>query len=91
MIKVTFKNLEKSELARDVAIERLEVLLDKFPDLRQSRIVVTLEMQNSPAQAGPDLFVVKFQVSGGRYSGVFVKASTSLYVALADIVDHMLE
>jgi ribosome-associated translation inhibitor RaiA len=92
MIKVTFKNLESSVLAREAAIERIETLVEKFEHLQKSRISVTLEMENSPIQAGPDLFKVKVQVNGGRYQGVRVqKSAASLYVALADVVDHMLE
>ena len=92
MIKVTFKNLEKSELAREAATERVEYLAEKFPDLKGSRITVTLEMHNSPLQAGPDMFTVKFQVASGRYRDVTIeKSATNLYVALADTVDHILE
>ncbi len=92
MIFVKFKNLEKSELAQDAVHERLETLLQKFPDLKQSRLQVTLEMLNSPTQAGPDLFNVKLHVLRARYDGVIVeKANSNLYVALADVVEHMLE
>lgn len=92
MIQVKFKNLEKSELAREAAQDRIETLVEKFPDLGQSRIQVFLEMQNSPAQAGPDVFKVKVHVTRARYNGITVeKASPNLYVALADVVDHMLE
>lgn len=92
MIHVKFKNLEKSELAREAAQERIETLIAKFPDLGQSRIQITLEMQNSPTQAGPDVFKVKVHVTRSRYNGITVeKASPNLYVALADVVDHMLE
>ena len=91
MIKVTFKNLEKSELAREAATERVEYLTEKFPDLKGARITVTLEMHNSPLQAGPDMFTVKFQVASGRYRDVTIeKSATNLYVALADTVDHIL-
>lgn len=92
MIKVTFKNLDNSELAREAAVERIEAVLEKFEHLKKSRIQVTLEMENSPSQPGPDLFKVKVQVNGSRYDGVrIIKSASSLYVALADVVDHMLE
>lgn len=92
MIYVKFKNLEKSELAREAAQERIETLIEKFPDLVRSRIQITLEMQNSPTQAGPDVFKVKVHVTRGKFNGVTIeKANPSLYVALADVVDHMLE
>lgn len=53
---------------------------------------MTLSMDNSPSQAGPDVFSVKIQCHGGRYSGVILeKSAATLYVALADLVDHLLE
>ena len=92
MIHVIFKNLESSPLARESTLERFAVILDKFPDLEKSRIKITLEMKNSPIQAGPDLFSVKAQISGGKYRNIRVeKSAQSLYIALADVIDHMLE
>jgi ribosome-associated translation inhibitor RaiA len=92
MIQIKFKNLEKSEMAREAAQERIETLAEKFPDLTASKIQITLEMENSPLQAGPDLFKVKLHVTRGRYDGMTVeKSDASLYVALAELVDHMLE
>lgn len=92
MIEVKFKNLEKSEMTRAAVKERLEALIEKFPDLQDSRLRVTLEMENSPFQAGPDLFKVKVYIAGARYDGIIVeKADSNLYVALADVLDHMLE
>ncbi len=93
MIQIRFKSLEKSELAREAVMERIQNLIDKFPDLSESKIVVTLEMENSPTKAGPDLFKVKIHVSKSRkYEGVIVeKRHSNLYIALADLSDHMLE
>lgn len=92
MIQVKFKNLDKSEMAREAAQERIEALIEKFDDLCESKIQVTLEMENSPLQAGPDLFKVTLHVSRGRYDGITVaKSDSHLYVALAEVVDHMLE
>lgn len=92
MIQVKFKNLDKSEIARDAVHERIETLVEKFPDLNESKIQVTLEMENSRLQAGPDLFRVKVYVSRGRYDGVTIeKANSNIYVALAEVVDRMLE
>jgi ribosome-associated translation inhibitor RaiA len=92
MIAVIFKNLDKSELAREAATERMASVIEKFPDLKASRIRVTLEMENSPIHAGPDLFNVKVHVASGRYRDVRLeKSAPNLYVALADVVEHMLE
>ncbi|MCK6598535.1 MAG: HPF/RaiA family ribosome-associated protein, partial [Bdellovibrionaceae bacterium] len=87
MVQIKFKNLDKSELARSVVQERIEALIDKFSALKKSNIQVTLEMVNSPLQAGPDLFKLKLHVVGGKYSGITIeKAESNLYVALAKIV-----
>ncbi len=92
MIKVIFKNLDRSELAREAATERIEAVVEKFPDLDNNLISITLEMLNSPIHAGPDLFSVKVHVSSGRYRGVRLeKSAPNLYIALAHVVDHMLE
>lgn len=92
MIQVKFKNLDKSEIAREIVEERILALVNKFDALKKSKIVVTLEMENSPTQAGPDLFKVKLHVSRGRYNGItVVKSNSNLYVALANVADHMLE
>ena len=92
MIQIQFKNMQKSEILRDSVHDRIQDLVFKFSELNRSRIMVTLEMHNSPLKPGPDLFSVKLHISGGRYSGVTVgKSDANLYVALADVVDHMLE
>ncbi|MBC7691126.1 MAG: HPF/RaiA family ribosome-associated protein [Methylotenera sp.] len=92
MILVKFKSLKESQIAKNAVIERVEALELKFPDLTESRITVTLEMENSPLKAGPDLFTVKLHVVRGRYDGITVtKADQNLYVALAEVVEHMLE
>lgn len=92
MIQIKFKNLDKSELAKEAVVSRIQTLVEKFENLEKSRILVTLEMLNSPVQAGPDLFSVKLHVLNGRYHGVTVtKSDPNFYRALADLVDHMLE
>ncbi len=92
MIIIKFKNLEKSDLVKEAVESRIELIVEKFPDLNTGGIQVTLEMENSPTQAGPDLFKVKLYISNGRYRGIVIeKKDLNLYVALAEVVDHMLE
>ena len=92
MIQIIFKNLEKSEFARDLTSERMGTVIERFPDLGDHRIQVTLSMENSPSQAGPDVFTVKVFIRGKRYRSVVIeKSAASLYLALADVVDHALE
>jgi ribosomal subunit interface protein len=92
MILIKFKNLEKSDLVKEIVENRIHPLVEKFPDLSESNIQVTLEMENSRIQAGPDLFKVKLYIAKGRYREIAVeKKNSNLYVALAEITDHMLE
>lgn len=48
MIQIKFKNLEKSEIACEIVHARMESLIEKFSDLEDSKIQITLEMENSP-------------------------------------------
>jgi ribosome-associated translation inhibitor RaiA len=92
MIQVKFKNFEKSEMTKEVVENRLENLLIKFPDLHKSKLNILLEMENSPTKAGLDSFKVKIYIKGGRYHGISLeKSNQNIYVALADVYEHMLE
>lgn len=92
MIQIKFKNLEKSEMAKEAVLSRVQPMIEKFPDLQGSKIQVTLQMDNSQFQAGPDLFKVKLCVLSGRYKDVVIqKEDSNLYLALAEVIEHMLE
>lgn len=91
-MKIIFKNLKRSELVKEVVLERFSATIARFPDLLSSRPTVILSMQNSPFQAGPDLFSVKFICESGRYRNlVLEKSAPNIYVALADLIEHLLE
>ncbi len=92
MIEVAFKNLEQSEFTKSITLERAQTIIDRFPDLQQHKMKITLSMENSPRQAGPDVFKVRFLVLGKKYSKIILeKAGSTFYLALADAVNHMLE
>lgn len=92
MIKIIFKNLEKSQLASDIVTEKFEVLVDKFPDLTHHKMDVFLSMENSSQKTGRDVFAVKVIILGKKYDGIVVeKRNTSLYAALDDLLLVMLE
>ena len=91
MIKITFKNLEKSQLACDIVTEKFETLVKKFPDLSMHKIEVFLYMDNSFFKVGRDVFGVKVVITGKKYGGIVVeKRNMSLYIALDDLVLVML-
>ena len=92
MIRIIFKGLDESELARQAVHDQFQATLERFPDLEGHRITVTLSMDNSQFKPGPDLFKVRFVIVGQKYGGVILeKSAMSLYTALADITTHTLE
>lgn len=92
MIRIIYRKLDKSELIDKAVHERLESVIARFPDLERSKIAVTLEMLNSPIQPGPELYKVKVHFRSGRYKNMILeKSSWNLYVALADVIEHLLE
>jgi hypothetical protein len=92
MLEIAFKNLDPSQLVRDAVADRILPQTDKFPHLKAARIRITVEMENSPQQAGPDNFSVKLQILSGVYRGIVLsKKRENFYLALADITDLLLE
>ncbi len=92
MIQVKFKNLESSDLIRAIAAERIHAVISKFPQLANTMVTVTLEMENSPAQPGADLFSVKVHFRERRHKSLTIKKSSiELHSALAEVADHLLE
>lgn len=92
MIKIIFKDLEKSELAREITLDRVATTIERFPLLDGHKIHVTLSRENSQFQAGPDVFTVKIHIQGRIYKDIILeKSGPSLYAALADAVEHSLE
>ncbi|MBS1985889.1 MAG: hypothetical protein JST16_17145 [Bdellovibrionales bacterium] len=92
MIQIVFKDLERSELARDILLNRLTEALSKFPDLDDHRLVLTLSCENSAFQPGPDLFGVKLHVRGPKFPNLLLeKKSANLYIAAADLNEALLE
>lgn len=91
-MKILFRNLEKSDLAKEIVTQRLQPTIEKFPDLRSHQVVATLSMENSPHKPGRDSFTVKILITGKRYRAIVLKKSgPNLYAALAEATDHLLE
>ncbi len=92
MIRIIFKNLEESELAKEAVFDQLQGTLDRFPDLINHKLTFTLSMDNSQFKPGPDLFTVKLIINGKKYGGVILeKSAMNLYSALSDLSEHTLE
>lgn len=92
MIRIIFKDLDESELAKEAVHDRIQAIKDRFPDLEEHKLIFTLRMDNSQFKPGPDLFKVKLIITGKKYGGVVLeKSATSLYKALGDVSVHALE
>ena len=90
MLKIVFKNLESSSLIRWNVQRKMNNVLAKFPSLFEHRTTLTIEMQNSPKQAGPDLFTVSSMINGKLFKNLKIKRSAgNLYVAVAKLVDGL--
>jgi ribosomal subunit interface protein len=92
MFKIIFKNMDSSELVKDIVSEKIQPIIEKYPALVGHQIVLTLEMENSPNQAGPDLFTVTSMVKGKTYKNLKIKRSSSnFYVAIGELADRFNE
>jgi hypothetical protein len=92
MFKIVFKNMESSQIAKQIIQDRIIPVIDKFPSLKGHRITLTSEMENSPKQAGPDLFTISLLISGKIFKGLKIKrASGNYYHAIASLVDGFRE
>ncbi len=90
IVKIVFKNMESSQFVKGFIHERINPILDKFSSLQGHRITLTIEMENSPRQAGPDLFTVSSMVSGKIYKGLKVKrSSANFYLATAELAESL--
>jgi ribosome-associated translation inhibitor RaiA len=92
MVKVIFKNLEKSDLVRSIATERIEKTIRKFSELAELTSTVIVSREHSSEHAGVDLFSAKLLIGGhGLKPVVLEKRASSLYLAVAQVADTALE
>ncbi len=92
MLKIVFKNMESSQLAKEIVQDKISPIIEKFSSLEGHRITLTLEMENSPNQAGPDLFTVSSVVSGKTYKDLKIKKSSgNFYLAMAELAEGLNE
>lgn len=91
MIKVFFKDLEKSDFAKYRAEELYARLSHKFPELKRCKATITLSEENAPGQSsGQNMFTAKFTCQSGRYKGISLERSASnMNAALSDLSDSL--
>lgn len=91
-MKIVYRNLERSKIIDTVIKDRMIPLFEKFPAMKFSRIVCTIDMDNSPEQGGRDVYRIKVKFKTGQYQGVVLeKEGIQLYVALAELVESLHE
>ncbi len=91
-VQVVFQNLKKSEFIRAFVTDRVLSVLEKFPQNRRGKATVYVSMENSPRQAGPDVFGVKVMLRNSVIKTfVLSKKAGSLFQATADVAEGLLE
>lgn len=92
MVRVVFKNLEKSEFIQELVREKISHSLAKFPELENATTTITVGMENSQFRAGPDIFQVRLiLLSRGLKPIVLEKEAASPYQAAALLSDRLFE
>lgn len=92
MVKVIFKNLNKSEFVLDSVKEKIGRVLEKFPELENASATISIEMENSPIHAGKDDFRVKLiMLSRGLKPIIIQKDSPNVYQAASLLADRLMD
>lgn len=90
MFKVVFKNMNASSLTSENIHQRLMPIIDKYPDIKNHRMSVTIEMENSPQQAGQDFFSISIMMTGKIFKDLRIKKSSeNFYIALSSLVESL--
>jgi len=92
MVKVIFKNLEKSDLIREIAAERVQKALEKYAIVDPLSSTVILSREHSREHSGLDEYSVKLMVGARGHKPVIVeKRATTLTNALATVLDRAMD
>lgn len=92
MVKVIFKNLQKSDMVREIVTEKVQHVLSKFPDLKNAAATVFVEMENSLTHPGKDDFRIKLiMASRGNKPVVIQKESDNFYQAASVLADRLFD
>lgn len=86
MIRVHFHRLERSELARDIVLERIGEVLREFSAQVRSEAVVTLTSEQSLSATMPDLFHVRLEATTVQGTAIDLEsAAPSLFAAVETV------
>jgi ribosome-associated translation inhibitor RaiA len=87
-MKIVFKNMKSSLNAQEIIKEKLEAVFEKFPTLSEHKVTLTVEMENSPRQAGPDQFTISTMVTGKVFKNLRIKKSSkNFYLTVTEVVN----
>ena len=88
--QIRFVRLGKSEMIKEAIEDKVEPILDKFNLDDQSKAYIDVEMENSPHQAGRDVFKVKLFFKEGSMEGfVLEKSDINFYKALSQLTSTL--
>lgn len=91
-VQVVFQNLKKSEFVKSFVLDRVQSVLEKFPQYQRGKAVVYVSMESSPYQHGRGAFGVKVMLNNSiKKSLVFSKKAGTLFEATAELADGLLE
>jgi ribosome-associated translation inhibitor RaiA len=90
-VRVQFQRLERSELARELAEERVGEVLREFPEHARSVFVVTLSSERSESSFTPDLFRARIVAEEPGPPVDVESAAPSLYAALSSLQQTLRE
>ncbi|PWU22053.1 MAG: hypothetical protein C5B49_01475 [Bdellovibrio sp.] len=92
MVRVMFKNLQGSEFIAQAVTEKIDHVLAKFPETRNTRASAIVSMENSQFHSGPELYQVKVILElKGMKPVVVEKQSSNVYQASALLADRLFE
>lgn len=92
MVKVVFKNLEKSSGIRKNVVERIERALSRFSEVIALDSTLVLSREHSKEHAGVEEYSVKLIVDAdGRKPIIIEKRSENYYQALAKALDRAMD
>lgn len=92
MIRVLFKNMKSSDFIEAALQEKIEHVLNRFPQSHRASITATVNMENSQLHPGPDLFQVKLIVLlKGMRPVVLQKENSNVYQTIAQVTDRLSE
>lgn len=90
MVKIQYKNLQRSEFVDNLIVEKMETLSTKHPELDRIRTYIWLEMQNSWSSNRPASFSVRAEVRGPAVGQFHMnKTGETLYEAIAELTSAL--